>query len=245
MHMSNTFGRDFISFYYDFPYVTFTMSRCLLIFLSARFSLQIRSFWKHYAAKDQQDDLLSEWASENSVFQSTSWRWWITFKTLNPHHRPQYFWSGIKYILRFFFPLCWIICLNNKVWLKVCLTGFFSHFYFLPFISLLSFVCVAQSNGYIFLFRDKYLPSQPTSCAILRIHVRRETKKFIPPGNGVIIVIMKREYLHYTSSRTQWRGQHTHSCLADENGFKDLDIVPGGLQVDGRIPSLPWKENNL
>lgn len=58
----------------------------------------------------------------------------LTFKTLKTHHRPQYFWSGFKYLLHFFSPLCWIIRLNNKVWLKVCLTGFFSHFYFLPFI---------------------------------------------------------------------------------------------------------------
>lgn len=81
-----------------------------------------------------------------------------------------------------------------------------------------------------------YLPaalhlSQAAVCTLagLRVHVQQETKKSIPSSHAVIIVIMKREYLHYISSRIECRGQHTHCCLlAEGNGFKDL-IIPEGL----------------
>lgn len=143
----------------------------------------------------------------------------LTFKILMPHHWPLYFWSGFKYLLHFSLPLWCIICLNNKVWLKVCLTGFFSHFQFLPFNFPPSFVCLVPSYDCNFLCGDNCgkIEMQPSICcknlsqspsisahqlreahARLRIHVRRETKKSIPPGNRVIIVIMKREYLYYT-----------------------------------------------
>lgn len=63
----------------------------------------------------------------------------------------------------------------------------------------------------------------------LKVHVQEKTKKSNPSSHAVIIVIMKREYLHYTSSRIERRGQHAHCCLlADGNGFKDL-IIPEGL----------------
>lgn len=105
----------------------------------------------------------------------------LSSKTPVLYQRPRRFWSDFKWPLYFFlFPVCCIISLNNKVWLKVCPLGLF--FLFSP-----HFVCLVGSYACNFLLsRDKCGGNSVTKLKMYTLHLSSVNAMPCPAGDKEI-----------------------------------------------------------